>query len=145
MEKVPGILFSSLLCCIVFAVATSTDLMAQQKYSEKIPLVLQSPNGQIIFSIAIKTGYPSYSISYKGKILIEDSRLSLRFKETGEFGLNLLINNPEYRNVDELYQLVVGKTKTARNFCHEITIPLVEQEGPFRCVNHGHKRHEKIN
>jgi hypothetical protein len=46
-------------------------------------LELKSPDGQIVFSFGIKNGYPSYSVSYKGKILVEDSRLSLRFKETG--------------------------------------------------------------
>jgi alpha-glucosidase len=98
-------------------------------------LELQSPDGQIVFSFGLTTGYPSYSVSYKGKMLVEDSRLSLNFEETGEFGRNLSIAKPEYRTIDETYELVVGKTKTARNFCHEAVIPLVERGTPSRRVN----------
>ena len=109
-----------------------SGFLSEQKHSEIEPIELQSPDGHIHFSFGIKSGYPSYSVSFKGKTLIVDSRLSLEFKETGEFGRNLAVYDPKYRIIDETYNLVVGKTKTARDFCHEVAIPLVEKEAPFR-------------
>ena len=93
---------------------------------------LESPDKHLVFSFSIDNNYPSYSVSYKGKSLIEDSRLSLVFKETGEFGRDLTISEPVYRLIDETYQLIVGKTKTARDFCREVKIPLVEKKAPLR-------------
>ncbi len=40
-----------------------------------------------------------------------------------------------YRSTDETYELVVGKSKTARNFCNEVNIFLVEKTAPFRKIN----------
>jgi len=95
---------------------------------------LESPDKHLVFSFDINNNYPSYSVSYKGKSLIEDSRLSMIFKETGEFGRDLTISDPVYRLIDETYQLIVGKIKNARNFCREAKIPLIEKNAPFRTV-----------
>jgi len=112
-----------------------SSVLPEGKYNEASPIELQSPDGKIRFSFRIKSNYPSYSVSYREKILIDDSPLSLEFRETGEFGKNLTVYKPKFRIIDESYNLVVGKTKTARNFCHEVTIPLVEQHAPFREIN----------
>jgi alpha-glucosidase len=104
-------------------------------YGATMPAVLRSPDGKITFSLTIKKDYPVYSISYSGKVLIEDSRLSLQFKESGEFGRGLTLTGPVYRKIDEIYNLIVGKTKTARNFCNEATITLSENKSPFRKVH----------
>ena len=101
---------------------------------ENIPAVLKSPDGKLAFSLRIIDGYPNYSVLLKGKIVIADSRLSLKFKESGEFGKDLYISSPVYRKIDETYNLIVGKTKTARNFCNEATIILEEQKDPRRRV-----------
>jgi alpha-glucosidase len=98
-------------------------------------ILLNSPNENLRFSLGIDQGYPSYSVNYRDHVLIKDSPLSLVFKETGEFGRNLRIYKPRYRTIDESYNLVVGKTKTARNFCNEVTIPLIEKVNPFRRIN----------
>jgi alpha-glucosidase len=50
---------------------------------------LESPDKNLIFSFGIENNYPSYSVFYKGKSLIENSRLALVFKGTGEFGEDL--------------------------------------------------------
>jgi len=102
---------------------------------EKSTIEIKSPGGQIRYTFRITNGYPAYSVSYKDKLLVQDSRLSLEFKETGEFGRDLILRKPRYRKIDETYNLIVGKTKTARNFCNELTVPLVEKNAPFRRIN----------
>jgi alpha-glucosidase len=119
------------LLLILLMVSTAYSLKNDQL---KNSIRLESPDKNLVYSFGIINNYPSYSLSYKGKTLIEYSGLSLGFKESGEFGKDLTITEPVYRLIDETYQLVVGKTKTARNFCHEAKIPLVEKKAPFRKV-----------
>ena len=108
---------------------------SRQNDSSSQPIELKSPDGQIIFSFQIKNDYPSYSVLYKAHSLIKDSRLSLEFKETGEFGRGIKVNDPVFRSADESYDLVVGKAKTIRNIFHEVLIPLVEKRSPNQLIN----------
>lgn len=96
---------------------------------------LKSPNGKITISLVESDEYPSYSVSFNGKSLIENSHLSLGFKESGEFGKNITIGRPVYRTIDETYELIVGKTKNPRNYCNEAVFPLVEKNNPYRTIN----------
>ena len=107
-----------------------------QKRDSKSPFInLKSPDGQIIFSLQIRNDYPSYSVSYKGHNLITDSKLSLKFKETGEFGQDLDINNPIYRSINGYYNLVVGKSKTVHTNFNEVSIRFDEKNKPHRKIN----------
>lgn len=96
---------------------------------------LKSPDGNIVFSFRLTEKAALYRVAYKGKMLIQDSELNLSFKEDGVFGLNLNISKPRFNEVDEKYDLVVGKTKTARNHYREVIIPLHERGGAKRNIN----------
>ncbi|MEX1238547.1 MAG: glycoside hydrolase family 97 protein [Cyclobacteriaceae bacterium] len=97
--------------------------------------VVKSPDGNIIFTFKLTNNAPVYRVTYKGKTLIEDSELGLSFQEDGTFGANLNMKKPRYSEVDETYDLVVGKTKTARDQHREILIPLFESSKAKRQVN----------
>lgn len=94
-----------------------------------------SPNGRIVFSLALTKTAPTYRVTFDGKTLVEDSELSLVFQEQGVFGPNLTQNKPTIRLIDESYELVVGKVKTARNHCREAIFPFVEKSGSKRQIN----------
>jgi alpha-glucosidase len=119
------------LLLVFLTVSTAFSL---QKDQVNKSIRLESPDKNLIFSLGIENNYPSYSVSYKGKTLIENSRLTLVFKGTGEFGEGLSISQPMYRLIDETYHLIVGKARTVRNFCNEAKIPLVEKKTPFRKI-----------
>ena len=55
---------------------------------------------------------PAYQVAFKEKTLMGDSKLVLSFKEKGDFGSNLKMSKAQFKDVDELYDLVVGKAKT---------------------------------
>lgn len=57
------------------------------------------------------------------------------FKENGKFGMNLAMSKPRFSQVDETYELIVGKTKTARNNYRQVLIPLTEPGGAKRKMN----------
>jgi alpha-glucosidase len=95
-------------------------------------LRLTSPNGRIVFSFVLTKTAPTYRVMFEGKPLVDDSELSLIFRGNDVFGPNLSQTKPVVRTIDETYELVVGKVKTARNYCQEAIIPLSEKSGARR-------------
>lgn len=93
---------------------------------------LTSPDGNIVFAFKLTDNLPVYQVTYKGKVLIKDSELSMSFKEGGSFGTNLKRPEARFDEVDETYDLIVGKTKTARDRHNEVIIPLIERGGAER-------------
>jgi len=96
---------------------------------------LKSPDGNIVFSFKLTDKAPLYSVRFNGKILVDDSELSLSFKDTGNFGEGLTMQKPSFQKVDENYELIVGKASKIRNHYNEMTVPLVEPNGAKRKVN----------
>jgi alpha-glucosidase len=58
-------------------------LFAQKK------VTVSSPSKELSFSFRTEEGHPEYSVSYKGKALIQSSRLGLAFAENNVFGDNI--------------------------------------------------------
>ncbi|QHV94591.1 glycoside hydrolase family 97 protein [Spirosoma endbachense] len=104
----------------------SVSVLAQRN------LRLTSPNGRIVFSFVLTKTAPTYRVMFEGKTLVDDSELSLIFQGNDVFGPNLSQAKPVVRTIDETYELVVGKVKTAQNYCQEAIIPLSEKSGARR-------------
>lgn len=98
-------------------------------------LRIASPNGRIVFSVSLMKTAPTYRVTFDGKTLVDNSALNLVFQENGSFGQNLMQPKLIVREIDETYELVVGKVKTARNHCREAIIPFVEKAGIRRQIN----------
>ena len=96
---------------------------------------LNSPDGKLVFLFKLTQKAPVYQVTYKGKTFIKDSELSLAFIEKGQFGANLKMLKAQLKQIDESYDLPVGKVKTVRDQHREVVIPLVEQSGLKRQVN----------
>lgn len=96
---------------------------------------LKSPNNDIMFSFKLTEEAPIYSVAFKGEPLINNSQLGMTFKEIGDFKEDLKMDNPQFRSVDDSYELVVGKTKIARDYYNEVLIPLMKNTVMKRQVN----------
>ena len=131
MEKKIRSCFVSLTACFFLLLGIMTGFSVQAVN----PIQLTSPDGQLVFSFHQENSRLSYSVNYKGKALIGDSPISLQFKETGEFGGKVSIQKPILKNIDETYELVVGKNRKARDFCTELTIPMVGKDAMHRQIN----------
>lgn len=90
---------------------------------------LKSPDGNIVFSFKLTEKAPEYQVEYKRKTLIDNSTLSLSFKENGDFEKNLKMDKPQFRKGEDNYELVVGKTKNVHDQYNEVNIPLEEKGG----------------
>ena len=109
---------------IPFLLFLTPSLWAQQFVQ------LTSPNGAVGFQFHLTPQAPVYSITYQGQPVIEDSELSLDFRE-GSLGKNLKFRRVHYDQKDETYPLVVGKTSLARNYYQEAAIELVSTQAPL--------------
>ncbi|MBC7868477.1 MAG: glycoside hydrolase family 97 N-terminal domain-containing protein, partial [Gloeobacteraceae cyanobacterium ES-bin-316] len=104
-------------------------LIATSAFSQK-NIKLSSPDRNIQYAFRLKDKAPVYSVSFKDKLIIENSGLSLSFLETGEFKNNLRVLKPVFREAVENYELIVGKVKSVRHPFKEVIIPLEETKKP---------------
>ncbi len=99
------------------------------------PVTLTSPDKRLVFTLRLTEKAPVYQVTLAGRPVLEYSELQLNFAEGGTFGANLAKPSPRFREVNETYDLVVGKTKTVQNHYREAVIPLVEKMAPNRQIN----------
>lgn len=79
-------------------------LLALQVSAQK----LVSPDGNLVLELQLKKGVPTYQLSYKGKTIIESSRLGLEMEEaslSGEFTQTDVKNS----SLDETWSPVWGQ------------------------------------
>jgi alpha-glucosidase len=86
-------------------------------------IVLSSPDGKIGFQFTSVRKELVYSITYKGKPVIEKSPVSLSFNGR-TFGNSVTILPAKFRDGVEDYELVVGKTRKVHDSYREAIIPL---------------------
>ncbi len=119
MRKIVAISFFILFC---------STLYGQQK------ITVSSPNGMLKFTLKTSVNEIKYDISYKQRVLIENSSLGFNF-DSGEFGKNLKVGKVASQTIDQTYELVMGKVKHARDYCKQTTIPLEEKSPTGRRVD----------
>jgi alpha-glucosidase len=95
---------------------------------------LASPNGHIEFLFELVDKTPTYTVLFKGKTLIGESKLSLRF-DNGIFENDISLHRPTFRDGSEQYELVTGKAKKIKAEYKEVFLPLKETKPPYRMVN----------
>ncbi len=105
---------------------------------------VSSPDGNISVNFYLMDKVPYYSVSYKGKTILQDSKLGIDFSEGGILGENLQILDIKKESVDNTYSPVYGKKKEIRNYYNQVTVSLQEQQTPnrlfdivFRAYNDG--------
>ncbi|WP_257669196.1 glycoside hydrolase family 97 protein [Parapedobacter tibetensis] len=101
----------------------------------KNELRLASPDGKLVFTFRLTTGSPVYEIVFKGDKLLNESKLGLAFKKDGSFAPNLSMGKPEFTEVNQSYELIVGKVKEVRDYHKQVIIPLAERSGAKRKIN----------
>ena len=88
---------------------------------------LTSPDGNIVFDLQIENGLPVYSVLYKGNYVIENALLNLEFDWIGKLTKASYAQQSIFKEVNESYKLIVGKTSTVKNHYKHVTIYLVDE------------------
>ena len=97
-------------------------------------VTLSSPDKNIVFSLAVKNKKATYTVAYKGKIILDNSALSLQLNNSS-FENNLIINKPVFRDSAEDYTLLTGKASHVHDEYKEVIIPLRQTETPYHFIN----------
>ena len=119
-----------LLCAALAAPAANAALTAK------------SPDGNLILSVDVDAqGVPFYSLDYKKRPVIKDSRLGLSGKEAA-FEKGFSITGSETASFDETWQPVWGEYAEIRDNHNELAVNFTDEEGKtmivrFRIFNDG--------
>ncbi len=96
--------------------------------------MLKSPNGGLAATFetvarnaAGPSGQLSYSVTFQGKPLINSSALTLNLEGQRPLGSEVRIANAAPSTTDETYELVTGKTKTARSHYNALRLEIEEE------------------
>ncbi len=82
----------SFLCCILISTAA---------FSQN-PETVSSPDGNLMVKVTVENGKPMYSVTYKGKAILENSPVGLIANE-GDFSTNMSFVESTTGNVDKEY------------------------------------------
>src|SRR6202000_1590381 len=119
--------FNRLLIFLCLFVASST--FAKQG------ITVTSPDKKIVFVVDKDQSGLIYRVSYKGQLLVNNSRLSISFKDGGTFGKNITLGKPVFQKMEETYDLIVGKSSKVHSLSNEVMIPVIENNGLKRQLN----------
>ena len=108
------------LCLPILVVSV---LMVSNACSQSGQVRLSSPNGDLVLKVetvasgevSVSGGQLAYSVTFKGKQLINRSALSLALQGQNPLGSNVQITKAETSEVDESYRLLFGKASSVHN------------------------------
>ena len=98
-------------------------------------LQLASPDGAVHIVFRLIAGQaPTYSVTFRGKPVVEDSPLSLEFRQGGTWGAGQKITAVHRGRYDATYSLVAGKSSQARDHYNQMIVALRETAAPHRKI-----------
>lgn len=95
---------------------------------------ITSPGGDITVTVDVNDGVPVYSMQYKGKSVINPSKLGLELTNAENLMSGFEIVNSTTSEFDETWQPVWGETKNIRNHYNELLVEL-KQLATDRFIN----------
>jgi alpha-glucosidase len=98
-------------------------------------ITISSPDKKITFSLDKDQAGLIYRVSYNGQLLVDNSRLSLSFKQGGIFGQDISIGKPSFQKMEQTYELVIGKSSKVYSLSNQAVIPVTENGGSKRQLN----------
>lgn len=91
--------------------------------------VLKSPDGNLNLSFRLsETKAPTYSLQYKGKAVIKDSKMGFLINPSYTFNKDFNVVNTEYDEVDSIWEPVWGENKEIRDNHKEMLVSLVQDK-----------------
>lgn len=104
---------------------------------------LKSPNGVLQLNFEVKEGVPVYTLDYKQKPVIKESRLGLELKDGKNLMDGFVLTNSEQSAFDETWKPVWGEASSIRNQYNELSVTLSQPQAEraivvrFRLYNDG--------
>jgi alpha-glucosidase len=80
-------------------------------------------------------GRPGYTVAYRGKPLIEDSRLGFLLSDAPKLERSFKVESSATRSFDETWEQPWGERRFVRNRYNELRVRLRETRSPFRALD----------
>lgn len=104
------------MACLLLVLMMSSAAMAES---------ITSPNGQLKLNFSVNAqGEPVYELFYKGKSVINPSKLGLELKNDSGLMNGFTLANASTSTFDETWQPVWGEVKYIRNHYNELVVTL---------------------
>ncbi len=95
---------------------------------------VKSPDGNIGVEFKVDNGVPVYNVSYKGRPVVNDSRMGLELKDGKHLTGGFVLDGTETSTFDETWRPVWGEVKEIRNHYNEYVARL-SQPSTGRLMN----------
>lgn len=89
---------------------------------------LKSPDGNLVLHADVKEGRPVYSLEYKSRPVIKESRLGLELKGDKDLMSGFVMAGVQTSTFDETWQPVWGEVRDIRNHYNELALTLNQAE-----------------
>ena len=111
--------FFSCLTLIVLTTVACSDA--------ELPSTVSSPDGQLVVSTALNgQGTPIYTVSYKGKTIVDSSAVGFEFKDQAALGSGLELTNAVSSSFSETWEMPWGEQREVENNYNELTLSYSE-------------------
>jgi alpha-glucosidase len=117
--------------CLTFVMLL---LVSANTFAKKI-IAITSPDAKIKLWLSSDNNGLYYRVTYKGVLMLDNSRMNISFKEGGPFNNNLTISSAKPEKLTEDYELITGKTSKVHSECNRIIVPVTEQTGAKRTLD----------
>jgi alpha-glucosidase len=101
------------------------------------PLPTAASPGKVV-EVAVTLDYagrPGYTVAYRGKPLIEDSRLGFLLADAPKLERSFKVESSATRSFDETWEQPWGERRLVRNRYNELRVRLRETRSPFRALD----------
>ena len=95
---------------------------------------VKSPDGNIGVEFKVDNGVPVYNVAYKGRPVVNDSRMGLELKDGKHLTEGFVLDGTETSTFDETWRPVWGEVKEIRNHYNEYVARL-SQPSTGRLMN----------
>lgn len=83
---------------------------------------LKSPNGELVLTVNVTDGAPTYRLNYKNRPVILTSRMGLELKNAPSLTEGFALTQSNSSSFDETWEPVWGEVKTIRNHYNELAV-----------------------
>ena len=122
-----------ILCVsLTFVLLNFIDAVAAQEAH-----IVRSPDGNIVVTFDVKDagdqrGCPVYSVGYKSRPIVVDSRLGLAIKDAPALEAGFNITSVTSSSYNSIYSPVYGERRTIRDHYNQLVVELQESNRPHR-------------